>query len=363
MIISKMIFLWNIFLITQMVQWSNCQVSCPEECWCTDTFIECQTLMELPKLFPHSETVQKIKLQDLNVYNIPGQSFSKMTKLNSIIITVSNIAFIDSCAFYGVPNLMELTIEKSAIGSIFEYAFSNMSGIETFTLERNKIGYIAPFAFSHLQNITKMDIKSSGITVLSGQSFYSLYNISSLRFLDNTIGKYSSGAFQNLASVERFEERGNNISSFECGNAHFEPSSVGQYLFAGNIVKCNCTLMWLLSTRHGGAFESILKDNQCWGSMKIKDGTFLENVTLAELGCPEQNLDHLCTASTAQSQPKCSSRTQKPLTPREHWQQTQNEEAKKDGKRGIAVTPIASFELLSLLTTVYLLLTFTLFEC
>ncbi|KAK3596221.1 hypothetical protein CHS0354_026229 [Potamilus streckersoni] len=360
----KMAFLykWNIFLIAQLVQWSNCQVSCPDECWCTETFIECQTLMELPKIFPHSETVQKIKLQDLNINNVPGQSFAKMTKLNSLIITVSNIAFIDSCAFYGVPNLMELTIEKSAIGSIFEYAFSNISGIETFTLERNKIGYIAPFAFSHLKNVKKMDITSSGITVLSGQSFYSLYNISSLRFLDNTIGKYSSGAFQNLASVERFEERGNNISNFECGNAYFDSSSVGQYLFAGNVIKCNCTLMWLMNTRHGGTFESILKDNRCWGSMKIQDGTSLANVTLGELGCPEQNLDHLCTASTAHSHPKCSSRTQKPPTPREHWLQTHNEEANKDVKRGIAVVPIASYELLSLLTTVYILLVFTLIQ-
>jgi hypothetical protein len=142
-------------------------------------------------------TITNIILSN-NVKHLQNNCFSRMTKLETIIIPDSVSGIIGLCAFLGCINLRSVVIPKS-VNVIDGYAFSECSSLTSITIPDSVIN-ICSYAFCSCENLKSVDISNSIVRIEP----LTFHGCSSLKFvvIPNSVTYIGASAFGYCSSLE-----------------------------------------------------------------------------------------------------------------------------------------------------------------
>ena len=159
--------------------------------------------------------------------------FTKLSKLQEITITYSNLPFIGDGTFWPAIQLSKLNLSHNQIAILNERHFFNLSRLVTLDLSHNRINglpsaifgympnlislnmsynqlnFLSPRTFHNLNNLKHLDISNNPLTVINQEDLKGLKNITHFVVRDCRLGNLNAAVYQEIGQVEYLDLSGN----------------------------------------------------------------------------------------------------------------------------------------------------------
>ena len=163
-------------------------------------------------------TLTKIELEYNKIAEISLESFSKLNKLQDLVLNENYITEIHRDSLLGLSGLKELHLLGNRLKKIKAGSFESLTALEVFHLESNEITELESGVFSDLINIKKIFLGWNRLSNLTRVSFINLPD--SLELLDlqhNALGDLKAGTFVNSPKYKLLLNN-NHIADIEDGS-------------------------------------------------------------------------------------------------------------------------------------------------
>ena len=211
-------------------------------------------------------TLTKIYLQYNEIAEISSESFSKLNKLEVLVLNNNRITEIHRDSLRDLLSLKNLSLVDNGLMQIEAGSFKGLAALEILRLEFNDITELESGVFADLKNIKKIVLGWNGLSNLTGDSLINLPD--SLETLDlqyNFLETLKTGTFVNSPKYKLLLNN-NNISNIE--NGCFDLPHLQSLVLTNNF----------LSVIDSGTFRSSKNLQRLWldGNkiMRIEKGSF-----------------------------------------------------------------------------------------
>ena len=166
--------------------------------------------------------------------SIGPRTFSKLTNLRNLYLTINFITSIDATAFEGLSGLKllalqnnpldlpqtvfsglysleEIRMSKCRLTEISDKLFEDTENLMDVEIWQNRISTIHPMAFQNARKLVILDLTDNRISSLDPLVFYGLSALQSIRLSNNRITSLDRRIFMNLPSLISLGLDGNQI--------------------------------------------------------------------------------------------------------------------------------------------------------
>ena len=220
-------------------------------------------------------TLTKIDLEYNEIAEISSHSFSKLSRLEHLVLNENYITEIHRDSLHGLSGLEDLSLMNSKLKKIEAGSFEALTALEVLNLKFNYITELESGVFADLKNIKKIFLGWNRLSNLTKDSFIDLPD--SLEVLDlqfNALGNLKAGTFVNSPKYKLLLNN-NNIENIEDGA--FDLPHLQMLVLTHN----------LLSVINRGMFHGLKNLQNLWvdrnNIARIEEGAFENSRTLCRL--------------------------------------------------------------------------------
>ena len=142
-------------------------------------------------------------LDNNKIVEICPESFSKLTKLNSLSLDSNYITAIRRDSLHGLSNLESLSFRNNRIQKIEAGSFQDLTALFHLNLERNELHTLDSDVFNGLKTLKYLYLDKCNITRIMKGAFDNLGNLCYLSLPGNPIKKLENGTLHSLVLKER----------------------------------------------------------------------------------------------------------------------------------------------------------------
>ncbi|XP_066995102.2 leucine-rich repeat-containing protein 38 [Anabrus simplex] len=166
-------------------------VSCPENCFCSPTDIDCSSinLAHLPSSLPSSESVFVLSVAGNRIKNLPQKAFVslKLLSLEVLELQSNHLETLSTGAFEGLPDLKTLRLSHNRLHVLSNGTFDHLNELRLLHLRYNDLQIIHDDAFRSLHKLQILDLSYNKLTTLSVTAFLHLRSVSQLKVVENSL--------------------------------------------------------------------------------------------------------------------------------------------------------------------------------
>ena len=143
-------------------------------------------------------------------------TFNPSFDVDTIIdLSSKRIVIIDKYTFSSLSNLKTLTLSVNKLASIDSYTFNDLVNLAHLNLDRNMLNAINPLTFANLKNLRNLNLSNNLLASLNPTTFNELTNLILLNLNNNQIVKLEANTFSRLANLVELSINSNNINSID----------------------------------------------------------------------------------------------------------------------------------------------------
>lgn len=139
---------------------SNGQESCPRDCVCTATQVQCRGYETVPEI---ASNITLLDLRFNKIKRLPRGSFPRLPRLTSLLLNNNEIEELEEGTFEGLPQLRYLYLFRNKIKKIHANTFHYVPQLEKLFLQLNEIEYIPPSIFDKNANLRRLRLDSNAL--------------------------------------------------------------------------------------------------------------------------------------------------------------------------------------------------------
>lgn len=209
---------------------------CPEKCDCSSkNAIHCSGphLKDLESLnLPCNMTA--IHITDTNVTYLQDV-FSRMVKLQHLILSSNNISLISPMAFKGLRRLKVLKLLDNKLVELPPEVFDDMVQLQQLIIENNRLKSVEENLFDKLASLEELFLNKNQLTALPSGVLKKLAKLKVLNLSRNYLAALPRNIFSALTKLEKLMLYFNRLSSIESGMFDSLKELLELFLHSNNI--------------------------------------------------------------------------------------------------------------------------------
>lgn len=141
-------------------------------------------------------TVEHLVLNGNNIEVIPGNSFTRLTKLHKLELDSNRIKSIGAGSFSGLNKLRILYLSNNAIVKIEPGSFDDLTCLRDFYLGNNNLTVVDNGSLKNMNSLTKLCLSANKLDKLEKGAFYGLPLDTQVWVDDNNVTLIQPGVFK-----------------------------------------------------------------------------------------------------------------------------------------------------------------------
>ena len=191
--------------------------SCPENCSCIQTTMNCSNSM-MPNL-PFNSPGLVSFLGNNNNISVSYESLSVCPKLVRLELKTNGITLLpygDDSAFLSQRSLYTFDLRDNLIQCIHENTFKGLSALKVLLLDNNPLQVLKNGAFNGLLNIEILNLNGMQLLTIEINSFSNLPKLKAMNLSSNRLSQIELQMLQALSSLMVLDIKGNDDVSITC---------------------------------------------------------------------------------------------------------------------------------------------------